>query len=76
MSAIGDVSLVGVDHYGSDWVGIYLDGQKVYEGHPPEFDEALLKLGVDHVDLTVPSSSLADLSRMRGLPRELSAVRR
>ena len=74
MTALGDVTLVWVDSVGSDWVAIYLNGDKVYEGHPPELNEGLTKLGIAHEDRTVPSASLRDLRRMRGLPDRLEKV--
>ncbi len=66
-----DITLVWVDHVGSDWVGIYKDSDKVYEGHPPDFDEALDRLGITHEDRTIPSEKLSNLRRMRGLPARL-----
>lgn len=64
------IDLVWIGHYGSDWVGIYLNGVKVFEGHPPEFDEALARLGIEHTDLTIPAEALASPGR-RGLPDAL-----
>ncbi len=68
---VGKIQLVWVDRYGSDWVAIYRDGRKVYEGHPPDFDEAFLLLNIDHDDLKVPSEAVAGRKR---LPDNLADV--
>lgn len=65
-----NIVLVWVDRYGSDWVGIYANGVKVYEGHPPQFDEALLTLGIEHEDRTIPAADLYQPGR-RGMSEKL-----
>jgi hypothetical protein len=70
------LTIVWVDHVGSDWLALYVDGAKVYEGHPPDLAEGLERLTVPHEERVFPSARLADLGRMRGLPRELTGVPR
>lgn len=65
-----DVEFVWVDYYGSDWVGIYVHGDKVYEGHPPDSDDVFrLIYGADPVTSVIESADLTDKRRMRGLPQ-------
>jgi len=72
--AAPDVAVLWVDYVGSDWVGIYADGEKVYEGHPPNADDAFAAIGVEVGIRSFPSAGLADLRRMRGLPARLPAA--
>lgn len=76
MSAVdmGQVSVVWVDYVGSDWLAIYRNGQRIYEGHPPDFQDALDFLGAHAETRTFPSQKLSNLSRMTGLPRDLRKV--
>lgn len=68
------IAVVWVDNVGSDWVGIYKDGQRIYEGRPPELQDALDFLGVHAETRTFPSQKLTNLSLMKGLPRDLRKV--
>jgi hypothetical protein len=63
-----DVAVLWVDYVGSDWLGIYVNGERVYEGHPPDADDAFRLLGIEADEATFPSDRLADLRRSRGLP--------
>lgn len=74
MSAVPHIAVVYVDNVGSDWLALYLNGEKVYEGHPPEADDALDALGIGYQLRTFPSHKLSNLSRMRGMPNRLDWV--
>lgn len=67
----GQITVLAVDHEGSDWIGLYLDGERVYEGHPPDAEDAFRMVGLDVEVRVFPSADLADKRRMRGLPTRL-----
>lgn len=72
MSAIKakDVEIVWVDYVGNDWLAIYVHGEKVYEGHPPDVDDAFaLFFGTEPKSDVFPSGALKDKRRMRGMPQ-------
>ncbi len=65
-----EVTVVWVDHFGSDWLGIYVSGEKVYEGHPPSVEDAFALVGITDTERTFPSDGLLRPGR-RGLPHRL-----
>lgn len=65
-----DVAVLWVDRPGSDWLGIYVDGDRVYEGHPPDLDDAFAIVGVPVDHRIFPSDNLRVPGR-RGLPLRL-----
>jgi hypothetical protein len=69
-----NLTVVWVDREGSDWLALYADGEKIYEGRPPDFQDSLDFLCVRAETRIFPSAKLSNLSAMRGLPRDLRKV--
>jgi hypothetical protein len=67
---LGEITVVWADYVGSDWVAIYLNGDRVYEGHPPNADDAFRAVGIAAEDRTFPSDNLLTPGR-RGFPLRL-----
>lgn len=68
------LTVVYVDHEGSDWLAIYdAAGARIYEGHPPNAEDAFDAAGIDVDVRTFPSARLGDLRRMRGMPSRVPA---
>ncbi len=66
----GEVTVVWADYVGSDWLAIYLNGDRVYEGPPPNADDAFRAVVIEAEDRTFPSDNLLTPGR-RGFPLRL-----
>jgi hypothetical protein len=67
---MADITVVWAGEIGSDWLGLYKDGEKVFEGHPPDTTEVLDLLGIPYADRVWAMEDM-EVPGVRGLPQHL-----